>query len=181
MVLQKMLPFDYFIVATRLSVAETLTKIEGSIEPRRKFRYLFEIEGVRPYEGKVEGNCFEMTRILPAVNKPLGNDRRNRYLPLVKGKISSVGEKTKILVRIRPALMAWVSMSILLCLTLLICISLFTGMGAYVGSFLPGAGLSKLLFPCGIFGFIYLVFLWEYKTESKKAKLFLAALLESHE
>src|SRR5919109_98213 len=95
----KFLPYERLQIHTALSSEEVLKRLENAIEPKRYFR-LFGAS-TKPYQGKVEGSHFEMSRII---------GYRNSFLPMIKGDVQSETSGCSVYLTMHPHIVVTVFM-----------------------------------------------------------------------
>ncbi|PKN93757.1 MAG: hypothetical protein CVU44_08045 [Chloroflexi bacterium HGW-Chloroflexi-6] len=165
----KFLPYERFRIRTSLSSQEAVNRLENAIEPKRFFRFFGASE--KPYEGKLEGSHFEISRII---------GYRNSFLPRIKGDVESEISGCSISISMQPHVFVITFM-----------IFWLGGVGfaflAALGSFVSSLGQTStadpsfLLIPGGMFIFGYLMVLGGFKFESVKSKKFFQRLFEEEE
>ncbi len=163
MVLQKILPYDRYVLNTQLSVEDVMNKINGIIEPYNVFRR----SSGKQYMGTVTGYSFKIRR---AINY------RNSFLPMIKGTISANAGQTEVAIRMRPSIFSLIFMCIWLGLVGVICIGIVNLCLWHRHLF-----SAPMLIPFGMFAFGYCLVMIPYKIESRISGKFLAELLEGTE
>lgn len=83
----KLLPYEKFTITTQASEKEAIAKIKGITEPIRSSRFTGPRE--KPYQGTINGNSFEISRII---------HYRNAFLPIIQGDIRTEQERTVIFI-----------------------------------------------------------------------------------
>jgi hypothetical protein len=165
----KFLPYERLKIKTLLSNQEVLKRLDNAVEPKRYFRFFGAKD--KPYEGKVEGTHFEVSRII---------GYRNSFLPMIKGDVQTEMSSCSIYISMQPHVLVIAFM-----------IFWLGGVGlfflAILGSFIlslaqtGAADPSLLLFPGGMFAFGYALFLGGFKFESIKSKNYFQELFEANE
>ena len=165
-----LLPFERLIMHSPLASELVLRRLETQVEPRRLFRWY--PRGHKPYEGKVNGESFSVTRIIP---------RRNFLLPQVRGKVYGEpdGCSVKITVHANPLAYAFA-------------IVIFAAVGLTIARpvayFLPPAtqsagqdpfSLARLLIAAGTAILGYTLLLLRFKIDSAKSKAFFRHLFQA--
>lgn len=90
----KYLPAEDITFQSKLKATALLQRLEDSIEPERAFRFgLFQRRETKPYQGKVVGNSFNISRII---------SYRNSFLPRISGSIETTFSGSLIRVKMRP-------------------------------------------------------------------------------
>ena len=155
---KNLLPFENYVLATRLSSEDVLKRIADNIKSHKS------------YSGKITGESFTMSRNIAY---------RNSFLPIIEGYITTEYGQTRVAIKMRLNLFVLIFMSIWLGIVGLVSIGiLFTiliGFRQIVQNGFP----PMLLIPVGMFVFGSFLTYFAFKTESSKSKKFLAGLLES--
>lgn len=89
----KLLPREELTYQTNQSGKTVLQQLADLVEPPKAFRIHFfwqKKKAHKPYQGKIEGNQFEISRII---------SYRNSFLPQIKGIITHKGKQTQIDIR----------------------------------------------------------------------------------
>jgi len=156
----KFLPYERLKIKTTLSSQEALKRLDNAIEPKRYFR-LFG-SGTKPYQGKVEGSHFEISRII---------GYRNSFLPMIKGDVQTEIGGCTIYISMKPHIFIIAFMIFWLGG---IGLAFLATLGPFVSSLgqISTADPSLLLFPGGMLAFGYALFLGGFKFESIKSKKF---------
>ncbi|HEY6421101.1 MAG TPA: hypothetical protein VIX59_19060 [Candidatus Binataceae bacterium] len=94
------LPWRRYEIFSHLAPAEVVAAMRNATEPRRWFRRPF--RAVQGFEGIVAEDSFLVNRVI---------GYQNWFLPFVKGRIEAAPGGTKILISMRPHLVALVSMA----------------------------------------------------------------------
>jgi hypothetical protein len=162
----KYLPFENITYHTKLDTEEILNKINEIIEPKKTFRMtgIFGSSDHKPYEGNINENSFDITRII---------GYRNSFLPRIKGNIIKDFGRTKVNVKMRVHTFVIVFMFIW-----------FGGVGigclAVLASMFGNQNFEPMtLIPFGMLIFGYALITGGFKYESIKSKKYLAELLEA--
>lgn len=169
----KYLPFESYILETKLSTTEVRARLEANIESRLGIRTnrLLSNTG-KPYEGKMTNDSFEISRVI---------NYRNSFLPIIKGSIDTYLGKTRITIKMRMAMFVMVFMLFWLGIVGLVCLGILI-MGIIQFREALQQGFSPvILIPFGMFLFGSLLVSFGFKAESKKAKTFLNDLLQGQE
>lgn len=158
--MSKFLPIENIVFKTKLSKEQVVLRLSENIEAKKTFGFG---NYSKPYIGYINGNNFEIERVI---------NYRNSFLPQIKGNVYSELSGTKINVKMMPAsyvlffMAIWFGGVIVGCLAMLFI--LFTeGFTSFL--FLP-----FIMFLFGI-GLLYGAF----KTESAKSKKDLMRILEA--
>lgn len=159
----KFLPYENYYLTTKLTPSQvTFTLKDNIIAPSQNI-FRFNTNTAKPYEGYLEGNRFEISRII---------NYRNSFLPIINGQINSYGNGSRIHVKMR--MHAFVSALMFVWL----------GFVTLLGSGIINLLLREKRFYTDGF-FILFMFLFGYgltvggfKYESAKSKKFLAYLLQ---
>jgi len=161
------LPFEDYLIKSKLSVEQINLRLKENIEPKGKSIFSsFSRNSTKPYEGELYGNRFKINRII---------SYKNSFLPKISGDIFTFKDLTNITVKMetnRTILVLWYL------------IILIVGFGLTSFSNIFNSLSNKNNFPFGgneflIFISIFLItpFL-AFKIESRKSKKFLSTLLE---
>jgi hypothetical protein len=145
-----LLPFETIVIETPLTKEETIFNLTECIEPEKTFRF-FNKSDTRDFEGQLRGNEFEIKRII---------NYRNSFLPIIKGRIQTIGTGTRITVnmRIHVAVMAFMAVWF-----------------GFIGLFFLASLNSEdngdtILFPLGMLLFGYALTMGGYLFESYRTK-----------
>ena len=165
----KFFPFERLKITTKYSADEAISRLANVTEPRRYFRWF--ATDHKPYEGKVEGYQFQISRVI---------NYRNSFLPMIHGKVLPEMPGSSIRITMRPHglviafMIFWLGSVGFFFLAMLV-------------SFISSAtqnnmgDLSMLLIPGGMFAFGYALILGGFKFESIKSKKFLRELFQAEE
>ena len=167
---QKYLPFEKFVITSKLSSEEVMKRLTDNLEPKRKgIGSYFNIKSSKPYFGVLTENKFEIHRII---------NYRNSFLPQIKGTVSSYLGETEISIYMRPAkvvigfMIFWLGIVGVICMAIII--NLLQRLNEIMNhKITPGAFIPFIMF---VFG--YLLIYFGFKVESKKSKAFLINLFE---
>ncbi len=171
--LKKYLPFENYILSTKLSATEIYKRLSNNIEPKRTFRFSpFNRNSTKPYEGEIYENTFSMSRII---------NYRNSFLPIIRGDISIFAGQTQINIKMRPVTFALIFISFWLGVVGLICVGMLLSGLLQIRQLVKTGFSPMLLIPFGMFIFGYLLMTLAFKAESGKSKKFLVTLLEAQE
>ena len=161
----KYLPAEDITFQSKLKEAELLQRLEDNIEPERAFRFgLFQRRETKPYQGKVVGNSFNISRII---------SYRNSFLPRISGNIENTFSGSLIRVKMR------------LHVAVLVFMCIWGGIVGAVGIlFLSQAFGSTdfdpmMLVPLGMLVVFYVVIMLAFKYESNQSKADLQNLFEA--
>ncbi|WP_018621452.1 hypothetical protein [Spirosoma luteum] len=166
-----LLPFDNFILLTNLTQTEVKARFERITEPQIGFR-LFPERREKPYEGKIIGETFEISRIIRG---------RNSFLPLIKGRISTNAGQTQIAIRMRPVIAVLLFMTYWLGTVGLMCLGLIASGALQFKGLTVHSDSPATLVPFGMLAFGYGLLMVAYRVESHKSKAFFKQLLEAEE
>lgn len=171
MILKNVLPFENYVLTTRLSVDEALKRIADNIQQRQSFSLSkFSRNYTKPYTGQIIGTTFTMRRNI---------NYRNSFLPIITGQITTFLGQTQVNIKMRPVTVVLIFMSFWLGIVGLVCIGMLLA-GLLQFKQILQNGFSPMLFiPFGMFAFGCLLTHFSFKRESKNSKKFLAGLLES--
>jgi hypothetical protein len=170
---KKILPIENYTLTTKLTVEEVRKRIADNIEPKRNFRFsLIANNYTKPYEGKITGKSFEISRII---------NYRNSFLPVITGHISSFIGQTQVKIKMQPVTFVIVFISVWLGLVGLVCFVMFIGIIVQYQQIFNNGFSPFSLIPFAMFIFGCLLTYFAFKKESKISKQFLAQLLEGEE
>jgi hypothetical protein len=163
---------DYTML-TPLSAEEVHKRLAANTEPEQLLRFnIFRSRSARAFEGIVAAGYFKIKRII---------NYRNSFLPVIEGSIGSFMGKTEISIKMR--LMYFVKVFMIVWFGIF-----FTGAGVFMyvyfktndGFNQTGTPLLALA-PLLLFFIIVFIARLAFRHEAKKAKQFLAQLLEAEE
>jgi hypothetical protein len=171
MILKNVLPFENYVLTTRLSAEEVLKRIADNVQQKQDFSFsTFNRNYTKPYTGQIIGTNFTMSRNI---------NYRNSFLPIVKGQITTYLGQTQVNIKMRPVIVVLIFISFWLGVVGLVCIGMILA-GLLQFKQILHNGFSPMLFiPFGMFAFGCLLTHFAFKGESKNSKEFLARLLES--
>jgi len=171
MFLKKFLPYENYVLTTRLSCDEVLKRIAENIEEKQGFNFsIFSRSYNKPYTGEIIGHSFKISRNILY---------RNSFLPVIKGQVSSYPRHTQINIKMRPVIFVLVFMTFWLGIVGVVCISTLLAGLLQFREVLQNGFSPMFLIPFGMFAFGWLLSYFGFKRESNKSKEFLARLLES--
>jgi len=162
----RFLPFENITYETRLSSEEVLKRIHEIIEPKKTFRMtgIFGSNNHKPYQGSLNGNSFNITRII---------GYSNSFLPRITGLVEKDFGLTKIHVKMRLHLFVLVFMSIW-------CVGLGFGCLVFLAASLGKGTFEPTAFiPLGMLLFGLVMVTGSFKYESIKSKKYFAQLFEA--
>ncbi len=96
------LPFETIVIETPLTKEEAISNLTKSIEPEKTFRFLNKSD-TKHFEGQLRGNEFEIKRII---------SYRNSFLPIVKGRLQTIGTGTRLTVNMRVHVAVMIFMAV---------------------------------------------------------------------
>ena len=85
------LPFETLVIETSLNKEEVATNLVNNIEPAKTIRFWIKPDR-KAFEGHLINDEFKITRII---------SYRNSFLPVIKGKLQTVGHSTHITLTMR--------------------------------------------------------------------------------
>jgi hypothetical protein len=171
MILKKVLPFENYVLTTRLSSDEVLKRVSDNIQQKQSFSFsTFNRNYAKPYTGQISGTTFTMTRNI---------NYRNSFLPVITGQISTYLGQTQINIKMRPVIVVLIFISFWLGIVGLVCIGMLSAGLLQFKQILQNGFSPMLLIPFGMFAFGCLLTHFAFKGESKNSKEFLARILES--
>ena len=170
MTFKNILPYEKYVLTSKLSADEVCKRISENIEHRKGLQFsLFRRSTLKPYEGQILNHSFTINRII---------QYKNSFLPLTRGNISTFFGQTQISIEMKLSNIAIIFISIWLAVVGIICLGILIIWLLQIAEnkFSPG-----ILIPFGMFIFGCLLTTLSFKFESKKTKVFLANLLEGQE
>ena len=170
---KNVLPFENYILKSKLSVDDVLKRLGDNIQKEQGFGFSnFNNTYTKPYSGQISGMTFKMSRNI---------NYRNSFLPVITGQISTHLGHTQISIIMRPVLFVLIFISLWFCIVGLVCVSiLIAGLLQFKQVLLNGFS-PMLLIPYGMLVFGCLLTYFAFKGESKKSIEFLTSLFESSE
>lgn len=162
----KFLPFEKFTYRTDLDYNEVHHRLYDNIEPYQLIRFssLFRNHSGKPYQGNLSNSSFDISRVI---------QYKNSFLPKIKGELKEDGKGTKIEVRMRLHLFAFIFMIVWFSGVTIACF--FVG-----GLFFNNSSFEPFsLIPFAMLIFGYLLVVGAFKYESIKSKKYFAHLLEA--
>lgn len=153
------LPFEHLIYKTNLSEQEVLTRLSDFID-KKKIR-IFRNNITKEYEGTIDGNSFEISRIIKG---------RNSFQPRISGEIRQNNYETQIEIKMRLHWSVFIFLLFWCVFVLFALIMIFTNAEKISAvSFMP---LLMLLVA-------YLFTMFGFKIESKRSKKDLEKMLNA--
>lgn len=160
----KYLPFEHLIYKTDLSEKEAIKKLSDCIETKRS-GFIFNRTSTKEYEGFIDGNSFEINRIIK---------NRNSFLPQITGTIQNNTYETQIEIKMRLSWFVLVFM-IFWCSFVMLFLVVFLAI-----AFTQAGKISGGIFiPVSMLAFAYLLTMFGFKSESKKSKEDLKKIFEA--
>ncbi|MFN0082087.1 MAG: hypothetical protein ACKVOM_06175 [Ferruginibacter sp.] len=170
---KKYLPFENYIITSKLSVEEVAKRLAESIEPKKNLRlFVFNRGSNKPYKGQILGDTFTISRII---------NYKNSFLPVIRGHISTFLGNTQINVKMRPVTFVLILISLWLGIVGLVCLGIILVGLIQFKQVLQNGFSPMILIPFGMFLFGCLLTTLPFKAESKKSKEFLDRLFEGQE
>lgn len=171
--LKKYLPIENYVLTTKLSPQEVHNRIAANIEPKAGIRLsLIPRNASKPYEGQIYNNQFTINRII---------DYKNSFLPIIKGSISTYLGQTQIAITMKPYTFVLIFMGVWMGGIMIACLGISIAVATKANGFFDNK-LSFLIFvPFIMLLFGALLTHFAFKMESKKARSFLANLLQGTE
>ena len=104
MIFKIFLPFENYILTTKLSVAEVLNRLANNIENKQGLSF-FNLSRTytKAYTGQIIGTTFTMSRNI---------NYRNSFLPVITGQITRYLGQTQIKIKMRPVIFVLVFISL---------------------------------------------------------------------
>jgi hypothetical protein len=147
------LPFEKFVIESALSKKEAIIELMKNIEAEKTIR-LWNKSGTKEFEGHLRGNEFKIQRII---------NYRNSFLPIIKGKVETIGDKARLIIDMRLQIFVIIFMSIWFgSVGLFFLVSLFNDADDF--------SIDSILFPGGMLLFGYLLTMGGYLFEANRAK-----------
>lgn len=147
----KYLPFEFLLYETELSEQEALEKLSDCTQPK-KMRFFKAYNPTKTYEGSIDENTFEISRII---------NYRNSFLPQITGTVQNNGSRTEI--EIKMQLNTIVLLFLIFCCSM---VFLFFLMAIFSAAEITIASFAPLL----MLVFIYFLTIFCFNYESTKAK-----------
>ncbi len=164
--LKEILPYEAYTLTTSLSPKEVCKRIADNTGPQRTFASFFSRtnEPQKPYEGFVTDNSFTIKRVI---------SYRNSFLPVIKGQVFIIANKTRINVDMR--ITYWVLLFVFAAMLFFVAGSL--AMNFFFSPQVDNFFLRHIYWLIPILFTLTIVV--SFKIESRIAKRFLAELLEA--
>ena len=171
--IRKYLPYENFIISSRLPLAEVRKRLADNVQPKRTFRLTaFGNSHGKPYEGQIFADSFSISRII---------NYKNSFLPVVNGQISTFLGKTEIHVKMRVPTSVLIFTLLWLGIVGLVCLGIII-MGIIQFNTIAQNGFSPMiLIPFVMFLFGCILTSAAFKAESKRSRQFLERLWEAQE
>jgi hypothetical protein len=170
MILKNILPFEKYVLTTKLSNTEVLKRIGDNIQQKQRFSFsIFCRNYTKPYTGQIIGTTFTMSRNI---------SYRNSFLPIITGQIITFPGQTQVNIKMRPVTIVLIFISFWLGIAGLACIRTLLTVFLQFKQMPQNGFSSMLLIPFAMFAFGCLLIHVAFKGESKNSKEFLASLLE---
>jgi hypothetical protein len=158
------LPYERFVIETRLTPQEVAERLREVAAPGRRLRLFRSSAGEKDFQGTVSDREFRITRVI---------DYRNSFLPVVRGLIEDApdGARIEVSMRLHPAVFGFVLLWFGLLTSTLV---LIVGIAAVEQTFSP-----FFLVPLGIFVVGYALMTGGFKVESRRSRERLDAILSA--
>jgi hypothetical protein len=153
------LPFETIVIETPLTKEDTIINLTKNIEPEKTFRFLNKSD-TKAFEGHLRGNEFEIKRII---------NYRNSFLPIIKGRVETSGQGTRITIDMRLHAVVIVFMLIWFG---------FVGLFFIASIINSEDGNETILFPLGMLVFGYALTMGGYLFESFRTKEVLTDIIK---
>ncbi|WP_375560022.1 hypothetical protein ACE193_20235 [Bernardetia sp. OM2101] len=165
-----LLPYEELTYKTHLSKDEILKRLSNETESKQLIRIGSIFGGHKEYEGTINENSFEISRII---------SYRNSFLPRIKGEIEERKEAT--FVHIKMSLSTWVMIFLPIVAVILFTINSITSFlrspfAQVESEFITGLS-SYMPFLIGVL--FYVIITFSFKLESFGSKRFFKGLLEA--
>ncbi|HEU0014462.1 MAG TPA: hypothetical protein VFQ45_12305 [Longimicrobium sp.] len=160
-----LLPYERLEIESPLPPVEVCARLASVIEPRRLFR--FGRDGARDFEGWIDGNAFEVQRII---------GYQNAFLPRIAGVVEPAGSGSRITATLKLHPFVAVFMAVWMGAVLVVGVPMMIAM-LLVPSVEPDRGMR--LIPPGVFLAGWLLVSGSFTFEARRARALLSALAES--
>jgi hypothetical protein len=170
---KKYLPFENYVLTTKLPAEEVYKRLDEKIALKKTSFFSFSnFRSSLPYEGSLGANYFKISRVIYY---------RNSFLPVIKGEFSPTTRGTEIHINMQPEGFVMVFISLWLGVVTLVCLGeLLIGIVKFRQIIQQGFPPAALI-PFGMLLFACLMTYFGFKLESKKSKKFLVELLDAEE
>lgn len=167
--MMKIFPYERLKITTKLSPDEAINRLVNVIELQPYLRWF--ATDHKPYEGKVEGHQFQISRVI---------NYRNSFLPMIHGEVLPEMRGSSIRITMRSHGLVIVFMIFWLGAVGFFFLAMLS---TFISAAMQGTigNPSVLLAPAGMFAFGYLLMLGGFKFESIKSKKFFCDLFEAEE
>lgn len=149
----KYLPFEHIIYESPLSQEEVMAKLSNSVEWQKV--YVFGSGSTKEYRGLIEGNHFNISRII---------FKRNAFQPQITGTVRQQNTGTRIEVKMQLG-------TFILGFSALWCLAVFIFLIVNVIS--ADRSYPGILIPIGMLLATYLTAILSFRAETKKSRSFL--------
>jgi hypothetical protein len=158
------LPTENIIYKTRLKEADVVKRLGDIVEPEKGYRFGFGTGSTRQYEGQINGQMFNIKRII---------GYRNSFLPRINGTIEKNYDGTTIKVKMQ--------LHILIVVFLCVWCGGFglAGIAILTQAFRSSEFNAMTLIPVGMLIFVYGLTMGGFKFESVRSKKDLQAIFEA--
>lgn len=161
------LPFEEYVIKSKLSVEQINLRLNENIEPKSKSIFsAFSRNSTKPYEGELYGNRFKISRII---------NYKNSFLPIISGDIFTFKDFTNINVKMetnKTILVIWYLIVVIVGFVITAFDNIFNSL-SNTNNF-PFGGNEFFIF----IALFIVTPLIAFKIESRKSKRFLSILLE---
>jgi hypothetical protein len=163
-VLSVPLPYERFVIETRLTPVQVAERLRAVTAPGRRLRLFRASAGGKDFEGTVSDREFRVTRVIRY---------RNSFLPVVRGRIEDAadGARVEVSMRLHPAVFGFM---LLWFGFLTISLVVIVVIAAIKQTFSP-----FFLVPLGMFAFGYALTTGGFKLESRRSREQLEAILSA--
>ncbi|MCB0631755.1 MAG: hypothetical protein R2824_21465 [Saprospiraceae bacterium] len=159
----KFLPYENLTIRSELTTSELKQRLMAEIEPKKLLRSPFKKNNLKPYEGNLTGDTFEINRII---------HYRNSFLPVIKGRILSDAAGAKVEVKLRLNIMVQIFAAIWMVGVTIAFVAML------IASIREGQFGAVIFIPLGMLLFLYLMTTGGFKAESGRTKKDLLAFFE---
>ena len=116
MILKNVLPFENYVLTTKLSVVEVIKRVADNIQQKQGFSLsTFSRNYTKPYTGQIIGTTFTMSRNI---------NYRNSFLPIITGQITTFLGQTQVNIKMRPVTAVLIFISFWLGVVGFVCIGI---------------------------------------------------------
>jgi hypothetical protein len=171
--LTKFLPFENYVLTTKLSLDEVYNRLAANVEPKKSFRLsIFTGNPTKAYEGEISKYAFRISRIITY---------KNSFLPIISGEILTLPGQTQINIKMKLSPFVLIFAGFWLSIVGLLSIYIIAGTFTKASQYSSNGFTQQSLIPLGMFIFFCLLTLISFKVESGKSRKFLKTILDGEE